>query len=567
MDGDRAIDIPCRDSGDDEDVCTPRVRRRLLVVGRAPAEVVAEAATRLGARVQHADDVDEAAATLRDRVAACVLLDGRGDAIDALRRLRDARADVPVVVLGAGDDPRLGVAAVQAGAQDYLHDTELEARTLERAIRYAIDRKRTEAELTRLALHDQLTGLANRSLFTERLDQAVAAGGSLAVLFVDIDGFKRINDGLGHRAGDRALCEAARRLRAALRPGDVLARFGGDEFTVLCEGVADEQAAVALAGRVTRELIRPLVIEHAEVVLRASVGVALGTGGERTGEELLRDADAAMYRAKRRGGSRAELAAPQAARPHDALGLEADLRYAIGRELRVVYQPKVLLADGHTFGAEALLRWQHPTRGPISPGDFIPVAEESGLIVPIGRWVLEEACREAMRWPGEMSVSVNLSARQVVDSALVDDVRAILDSTGLPPHRLQLELTETILIDDVEDDLAVVDGLKALGVSLGLDDFGKGYSSLGYLKRFPVDTVKVDRSFVMGLPESREDVAIVSAVVSFARALDMAVVAEGVETDEHVAALLELGCEQAQGFHFHRPLEVEDFRALVGVDG
>ena len=552
------------------DVCRPRLRRCLLLVG-CPGEagaVVTAAADRLATQVVQCRTPREASERLAAGKVGCVLLvpDPDSEPLAALAALERHCRETPIVVLGREIDPTLAVAAVQAGAQDYVLQGEIEPATLERAIRYAIDRKRTEVQLAHLAHHDPLTGLPNRGLFVDRLEDAIrdrSTDGTPAVLFCDVDGFKRINDHLGHRAGDSALCAAADRIKAVVRPGDTLARLGGDEFTILCDKVPDAAAAISIAERVAAALERPLVIDGAEVVLRASIGVAVADEQTTSPDALLCAADEAMYEAKRRGGGRWRVYDPAARRAANAVELEAALRHAIPDQLRVVYQPRVRLSDGAIVGAEALMRWEHPDRGTISPADFIPVAEATGLIVPMGRWILEAACAEAVRWDGERSISVNVSARQVVDRSLVEDVRRALARSGLEPGRLHLELTESILMEDLEETASVVRALGQLGVKLELDDFGTGWSSLSYLKRFPVDAIKIDQAFVRGLPDARADVAIVSAVISFAGALGLDVVAEGVETADHVAALLDLGCEQAQGFHFHRPLAPEVMRELA----
>jgi diguanylate cyclase (GGDEF)-like protein len=502
-----------------------------------------------------------------------VLLDASHPQLEpmtALARLKAVRSDVPIIVLGADGNSTLALAAVQAGAQDFLVFDEVDAGSLERSIRYAIDRKRTEVQLAHLALHDHLTGLPNRSVFDDRLEHALQrrsdGHGGLAVLFIDIDGFKRLNDSFGHGAGDDALREAAARIRSAVRPHDTVARLGGDEFTVLCEGVGGDRDALAVGRRVAEELGRPLVIDGHEIVLRASVGVVLAEGEGVTAEEILQRSDDAMYRAKARGGGRQQLYTPGRSRERAGheIQVESALRRAIPGELVAHYQPVVELDGGRPIGAEALVRWQHPSRGLVPPAEFIPVAEESGLVVALGNWMLGEACREALGWRDDLRVSVNISGRQIAEGSLVASVARVLEESGLAPHRLQLELTETVLMDNIEDHVALMCELKELGVSLALDDFGKGYSSLSYLHRFPIDRIKIDRAFVGELPESRAGLAIVSAVVSFAGALDMEVVAEGVETQAQVDALLGLSCEYAQGFFFHRPVAPEQLTALLG---
>jgi diguanylate cyclase (GGDEF)-like protein len=568
-----AIVEPCHDDGSADGVCRPRVRTRLLVIGgssqtRQLADLAAE---RLRVGTVHHESVADAMSFLPGMRVSCVVLDATTPALEpvgALARLKATRADVPAVVVGADGNSTLALAAVQAGAQDVLARAGLDPASLERSIRYAIERKRTEVQLAHMALHDHLTGLPNRSLFDDRLEHALQrrrdAQRGVAVLFIDVDGFKRINDSLGHSAGDAALREAAVRIRSAVRPHDTVARLGGDEFTVLCEDLDGEGDALSIGNRIIEALARPVAIYDNDVVLRASVGVALAGPADVRPEELLRRSDDAMYQAKARGGGCPQLYTPGRGRQrggHD-LQLESALRRAIPAELVAHYQPVVALDDARVVGAEALARWQHPSRGLMPPAEFIAIAELTGLIVPLGSWMLEQACRQCALWDG-LRVSVNVSGRQVAEGSLVASVARALEASGLSPERLQLELTETVLMDDVDGHVAVMRDLKTLGVSLALDDFGKGYSSLSYLHRFPIDRIKIDRDFVRGLPDSRADQAIVSAVLSFARALDMEVVAEGVETQQHVDALLELGCEYAQGFFFHRPLEAGRISALL----
>jgi diguanylate cyclase (GGDEF)-like protein len=561
----------CHDEDLSADVCQPRVRTALLLVSASgrPLELGRQAAGRLRIRCEHRTDLVGAVDHLAQARVSCVLLDAADAVLEpmgALTELTAVRSDVPIIVLGADGNSTLSVAAVQAGAQDYLVSNEIDAASLERSIRYAIDRKRTEVQLAHLALHDHLTGLPNRSVFDDRLAHALQRrNGSVAVLFIDIDGFKRLNDSFGHRAGDDVLREAAARIQSAVRPHDTVARLGGDEFTVLCEDVREERGAFAIAERIEEAMTRPLSIDGHEIVLRASIGVTVAEG-EVTADQVLQRSDDAMYGAKARGGGRPQLYVPGRARERAGheIQVESALRRAIPSELVSHYQPVVALDDGRPVAAEALVRWQHPTRGLVPPGEFIPVAEESGLVVALGNWMLGEACRQAMEWREEMRVSVNVSGRQVAEGSLVASVARALEESGLAPDRLQLELTETVLMDDIDNHAELLWELKGLGVALALDDFGKGYSSLSYLHRFPVDRIKIDRAFVAGLPDSRADIAIVSAVQSFAGALGMQVVAEGVETQEHVDALRELGCEHAQGFFFHRPVPAEQLADLLG---
>ncbi|HET8628398.1 MAG TPA: EAL domain-containing protein [Thermomicrobiales bacterium] len=438
-------------------------------------------------------------------------------------------------------------------------------------------RRAYEEQLQHQAFHDPLTGLPNRALFLDRLghalDHARRRGEGVAVLFVDLDRFKVINDSLGHEAGDLLLIAVANALKGCLRPEDTAARLGGDEFTVLLERVADITAAVAVAERILRALQAPLALSGYDLVVTGSLGIALSTPERNDPVELMRQADVALYRAKAQGrGCYQVFDATMNARVLERLELEAELRRALEREEFVVhYQPKVALATGRLEGVEALVRWQHPERGLLPPAAFIALAEETGLIRPLGRWVLVEACRQARAWQARhpagppLVMAVNLTAPQFQQPHLAADIAAILAETGLPPHLLQLEITESVLMDDAAATLATLGALKRLGVQLAIDDFGTGYSSLAYLKRFPVDWLKVDRRFVEGLGTDAEDTAIVQAVVNLAAALKLAVTAEGVETADQVARLQALGCALGQGFYFARPLPAAAVDALLAA--
>ncbi|HEX2190721.1 MAG TPA: EAL domain-containing protein [Longimicrobiaceae bacterium] len=441
------------------------------------------------------------------------------------------------------------------------------------------ERKRAEAQHAHGAFHDALTGLPNRALFLDRLGQAVErvrrrGEGAVAVLFLDVDRFKLVNDSLGHDTGDELLRALAGRVAEALRPGDTAARFGGDEFTVLLDNVGDAVAAAHVAQRLLDSLGRPFQLRRHEVYTTASVGLALHTGGPATPEELLRSAGTALGRAKARGRARYEtFDRAMHAEALDRLRMETELRHASARgELRLAYQPVVSLAEGGgVVGFEALLRWDHPGRGLVLPERFVPVAEEAGLIVPIGEWVLEEACRQLGRWrerlPGRrITMGVNLSGRQFARPELVDRIREVLHETGTEPRSLVLEVTESVLIEHTDPTAAMLARLRELGVGLCMDDFGTGYSSLGYLHRFPLDTLKIDRSFVARLGREGDAAAIVRAIATLAHNLGLAVVAEGVETAGQLAELRDLRCEMAQGFLFSPPLDAADAERLLEED-
>jgi diguanylate cyclase len=415
-------------------------------------------------------------------------------------------------------------------------------------------------------LRDPLTGLPSRMLFINRLTGALERlqrrrGRYVAVLFLDLDRFKVINDSLGHTAGDKLILAVADRLRHSLRRHEMVARFGGDEFAIMCEDIVDEQDAVAVAERVLRTFGLPFNLAHGETMSAASLGIALTADPDQDVEDLIRDADAAMYRAKESGGGRLMLFDEVTRqRALTRLHTERALRRAIEREeFRVFFQPEVSVESGAIVGLEALVRWEHPERGLLCPDEFISLAEETGLIIPIGSWVLRESCRRTQRWQDErvsdepLVVRVNISARQLGQNDLPAFVADVLDETGMEPSRLCLEVTESVLIEDPEASIKTLTALRRLGVKIAVDDFGTGYSSLEYLRRFPVDCVKIDRSFVRGLPHSSEDVAIVSAVIELGHALSLSVTAEGVETSEQLGNLQNAGCDTAQGFLFSRP--------------
>ncbi len=427
-------------------------------------------------------------------------------------------------------------------------------------------------------LRDPLTGLPSRLLYLNNLKLALERLGrgpnrSVAVLFLDLDRFKVINDSLGHGEGDELLVAVAERVGHSLRRHETLARFGGDEFVILCEDIFDDEDAVAVAERVLKAFSLPFQLAHGETMAASSIGISVTSDPDQDPDDLIRDADAAMYRAKGAGGARVvlfdEVTRERAlARLHN----ENAIRKAIEREeFRVFFQPEVSIDGEQIIGMEALVRWQHPERGLLGPGEFISLAEETGLIVPLGTWVLRDACRRAVEWQRTrprhqpLTLRVNVSARQLAREDLRDIVAEVIRDTAIDPGLLCLEVTESVLIEDPESSIRTLTDLKQLGVKIAIDDFGTGYSSLEYLRRLPVDCVKVDRSFVRGVPDNEEDVAIVNAVIELGHALKLSVTAEGVETTEQLGNLQNAGCDTAQGFLFFRPEPPEEVAKLFAA--
>lgn len=512
-------------------------------------------------------EISLALAELATREADCLLLGATArdpEGIEALRALREAGVETPVVVLAASADRQSVTRAVEGGAQDLLLKGQFDERLLMRSIDYAIDRRMVEMELTRQALHDGLTGLPNRALFMDRLGRALTElefpGETHAVLLLDIDRFRVINDSLGPDLGDRLLLMISERIAATLTDCDFAARFGGDEFAVLCQGIEDSRAATDLARRIEHALSAPFLLADEPVFIRCSAGISLASEHS-TSDSMLRDADSAMNSAKERGGGTHQVFAGHL---HEhamrRLKVEHSLHGALRRkELVLRYQPQFRLDDGAIYGMEALVRWNHPVRGLVGPSEFIGAAEETGLVVELGAWVLEQACQQALRWPLEMSV--NVAARQCVQPGFVGQVDHVLRTTGIDPSSLCLELTETAPIR--EDGVAhrVLTELKARGIKLAVDDFGCGYSSLQALRTLPFDVMKIDRSFVEMIHESRRDAAAARALIDLGHAFGMTIVAEGVERPEQAQMLLDMGCDFAQGFHLGKPSLPADLEA------
>jgi len=537
----------------DPDDRVQRINREFSrLFGYEPAEVVGR---QLNDLIAPSDLRDEAAG-LTHRVTG-----GQSVAHETVRRRKDGSL-VHVSILGA---PVIGPEGQIAAFAIYRDISE---------------RKAAEDQLLHLAIRDDLTGLANRALFRDLVSRSIGRGKRrddyhCAVLVLDVDRFKVANESLGHSLGDQLLRAIARRLERCVRPGDTVARLGGDEFAVFLDDTRDIGDAIRVADRILAELRQPFILGHQEVFASASIGIAISATGYDRPEDFVRDADLAMYRAKELGGARHEVfEAHMHAHAVALLNLETDLRHALERnELRVHYQPIVAVPGERVLGFEALVRWQHPQRGLVLPPDFLDVAEDTGLIVPIGRWVLEEACRQVVSWQGrggawsDLTMSVNLSGRQLLQPDLPGEVAAILRDTGLDPLKLRLEITETVIVENAERAVDMLARLRALNIQLHMDDFGTGYSSLSYLHRFQIDTLKIDRSFISAMGDRGENSEIVRTIVTLARNLGIDVIAEGVETAEQLNQLRALGCGQVQGFLFSRPVATDAAAALVERQG
>ncbi|HVY65211.1 MAG TPA: EAL domain-containing protein [Gammaproteobacteria bacterium] len=524
--------------------------------------------------------LSDAVIALRQGSFDVVLLDLHlpdGNGSDCVEQIQRADPQIPVVVLSGQGDEDYAVEILNRGVQDYLVKWEGDGRVILRAIRYAIERKRSEAKLNYLARYDSLTGIPNRQYLREQLEHATGRAirhrQQMGLLFLDLDRFKVVNDTLGHQFGDELLRDVVQRLKGSIREGDLLARLGGDEFAVLVEDVAGPVELEAMARSLIARFQEPFELGGRQVSVTASVGVTLYPVDNPDPMALLNNADIAMYQAKEQGRNNFKFFTPSM---HEEIlryhGIENDLKNGLAaQQFRLVYQPQFSLLDYRVHAVEALLRWQHPVRGLIRPDEFISVAEETGHIVPLGLWVLDEACRQLKQWESAglpvPRMAINVAAAHFHQPGFQEQVRTILDRHAVDPGRIELELTERSLMEDTDGARNCLRSLKNIGVRLSIDDFGTGYSCLAYLRRFPIDVLKIDRSFVSDLNVNRDDQAICGAILSIAQRLSLDSVAEGIETEQQLTFLAKHGCQFGQGYYFSAPVESAEIGGMLAQRG
>jgi diguanylate cyclase (GGDEF)-like protein len=530
--------------------------------------------------ITRTDRISEAQRVLRAERFDVVLLDLHlpdASGGESVEKLKQANNDVPIVVLSGTGDEDYTVDILNRGVQDYLVKWEGDGRIILRAIRYAIERKRAEVKLNYLARYDSLTGIPNRQFLRERLERATTRARNdqrqIALLLLDLDRFKMVNDSLGHEFGDELLRAVVQRLRGSIREGDVLARLGGDEFAVLLEDIEGRIDIETVAGGIVSRFQEPFQVAGRQVSVTASVGITVYPVDNPDPVTLLNNADIAMYQAKEQGRNSFKFFTPSM---HEQLlsqhELETDLKAAlVDQHFELVYQPQFGLTDHRIHAVEALLRWNHPTRGRVSPDEFISVAEERGHIIPLGLWIIEQVCRQLEQWQSLgvplPRVAINVAALHFHQTSFPADVRSVLDRHGIDPDLIELELTERSLMEDTESTRACLRALKDIGVRLSIDDFGTGYSCLSYLRRFPLDVLKIDRSFVSDLDTSADAQAICGLILSIAHRLSLDVVAEGIESEQQLAFLTKQGCQFGQGYYFCRPVDPIEIGSLMTERG
>src|SRR5262245_36783959 len=518
---------------------------------------------------------------LSSRAAGVVLLDlslPDSYGFDTFLKVYAHSPKVPIIVLAGNDDQTVPLSAVKTGAEDYLVKRKLDRELLLRSMQYSIERKRYQEQLEYQANYDALTGLPNRNLLHDRLRQSVYAQRfvrSIGVVFLDIDHFKFVNDSLGHNTGDKLLQRGAERLLASVRGGETVARLGGAEFILILNDQTGQEVIYRAMQRIIGKVAEPIEIDGQELLVTASAGISLFPQDGPDPETLLKNADAAMYRAKEKGRNNFQFYTAEMNRQvNERLKMETSLRRALERnEFELYYQPRIHVANGALVGCEALLRWQHPELGLTLPERFIALAEETGLIVPIGEWVLKSACAQARAWQkrraAPIAVSVNLSMRQFKQEALATAIDDALRSSGLDPRLLEMELTESLVMQDTEAAIRVLERLREIGVELSVDDFGTGHSSLSYLTRLPISALKIDQSFVQEVKGTgrRDEGIVAQAIISLAHNLELKVVGEGVETQPQFEFLKTHSCDEVQGYHFGRPMPVSEFERFAAGGG
>ncbi len=524
--------------------------------------------------------IGDAVAALRGSTFDVVLLDLHlpdANGRECVERIQQANSQVPIVVLSGEGDEDYAVEILNRGVQDYLVKWEGDGRVILRAIRYAIERKRSESKLNYLARYDSLTGIPNRQYLRDQLERATTRAlrgrTKIALLFLDLDRFKMVNDTLGHQLGDELLRSVVQRLQSSVREGDLVARLGGDEFAVLLEDVDGPLELEAVARSIMSRFQEPFHLGGRQVSVTASVGITLYPVDNADPMALLNNADIAMYQAKEQGRNNFKFFTPSM---HEEIlryhGLATGLKNALTeQQFHLLYQPQFSLIDHRVHAVEALLRWDHPVRGRVGPEEFISVAEESGYIIPIGLWILDGACRQIKQWESgglpPPRVAINVAPVHFLQPGFHDQVRAVLCRYDVDPSLLELELTEWSLMEDTDRARECLRGLKDIGVRLAIDDFGTGYSCLSYLRRFPIDVLKIDRSFVAELDTSGDDQAICGAILSIAQRLSLDAVAEGIETEQQLAFLTRHGCQFGQGYYFSRPVEPREIDAMLADRG